>query len=185
MYLFNSTPNSGMSIYDRLTQSRILFLRQPITDEVANLLIAQLAYLDGEDPDTAIKLYIHTEAGSVAAGLAIYDTIQNLQSEVHTICTGVADGIGSLLLAIGTPGKRWAQPHARIRLAQPEASLNLGTAHEIEAVAREVFRQRQILSELYAQATGQPIERIAEDITQRAFMSATEAQTYGLIDLIQ
>ena len=182
MYLFNDAPNSGMSIYDRLAQSRILFLRQPITDEVANQAIAQLVYLDGEDPDAAIQLCIHTEAGSVAAGLAIYDTIRNLRAEVHTICTGVADGIGSLLLAIGTPGKRWAQPHARIRLAQPEASLNWETAHEIETAAREIFRQRQILYELYAQATGQPIERIAEDGVRRAFMSATEAQAYGLID---
>ncbi len=182
MDLFNDAPNSGMTIYDRWAQSRILFLRQPITHEVANHLIAQLMYLDGEDPNAAIQLCIHTEAGSVAAGLAIYDTIQNLQSEVHTSCTGMADGIGSLLLAIGTPGQRSAQPHARIRFAQPEVPCLGGTAQAIETAAREVFRQRQILYELYAQATGQPIEKIAEDSIRHTFMSAAEAQAYGLID---
>jgi ATP-dependent Clp protease, protease subunit len=187
MDLFNEDLHSGGTIYDHWAQSRTLFLRQPITEEVANQLIAQLVYLEGEDPDAAIQLFIHTEAGSVAAGLAIYDAIQSLRSEVHTICTGVADGIGSLLLAIGTPGNRWSQPHARIRLAESEtkATLNLGTAREIETAAREVLRQRQILYELYAQATGQPIERIANDSARRVFMSADEAQTYGLIDCIR
>jgi ATP-dependent Clp protease protease subunit len=184
MDLFNDASNAEVNIYDRWLQSRILFLRQPITDEVANQLIAQLVYLDSEDPNAAIQLCIHTEAGSVAAGLAIYDTVRSLRSPVYTLCTGVADGIGSLLLAIGTSGKRSAQPHARIRFAQPEARLTGGTAHEIETAAREVFRQRHVLYELYAQATGQPIERIAEDSARRAFMSATEAQAYGLIDHI-
>jgi ATP-dependent Clp protease protease subunit len=184
MYLFNDASNAEINSYDRWIQSRILFLRQPITHEVANVLIAQLVYLDGEDSDAAIQLYIHTAAGSVAAGLAIYDTVRSLRSPVHTLCTGVADGIGSLLLAIGASGKRSAQPHARIRLAQPEATLTGGTANEIETAAREVFRQRHMLYELYAQATGQPIERIAEDSARRAFMSATEAQAYGLIDRI-
>jgi ATP-dependent Clp protease, protease subunit len=176
--------NAGSNIYDRWIQSRVLFLRQPITDEVANQFIAQLVYLDSNDPDAEIQLCIHTESGSVAAGLAIYDTIRSLRSPVHTLCTGVADGIGSLLLAIGTPGKRSAQPHARIRFAQPEATVTGGTAHEIEAAAREVFRQRHRLYELYAEVTGQPIERIADDSDRRSFMSATEAQAYGLIDHI-
>lgn len=184
MNLFNDAFNGGGSIYDRSLQSRILFLRQPITDEVANNLIAQLVYLDGVDPDAAIQLYIQTEAGSVAAGLAIYDVMQSLRSPVHTLCMGAADGIGSLLLASGTPGKRVAQPHARIRLAQPEATSIGSPINEIETAAREVFRQRHILYELYAQATGQPSERIAEDSIRRTFMSATDAQTYGLIDHI-
>lgn len=184
MYLFNDASNTGANRDDRWMQSRILFLRQPITDEVANLLIAQLIYLDGEDPDAAIQLYIHTEAGSIAAGLAVYDTVRSLRSPVHTVCTGVADGIGSLLLTIGTPGQRFAQPHARIRFAQPEATFTGGTANEIETVAREVFRQRHILYELYAEATEQPIERIAADSARRMFMSATEAQGYGLVDHI-
>lgn len=183
MNLFNDASNAGANIHDRWIQSRTLFLRQPISDEVANQLIAQLVYLDGEDSDP-IQLCIHTEAGCITAGLAIFDTIRSLRSPVHTVCMGIADGIGSLLLAIGTPGKRSAQPHARIRLAQPEARFTGGTAHELETAAREVFRQRHVLYELYAQATGQPIERIAEDSDQRAWISATEAQAYGLIDHI-
>lgn len=183
MHLFKDASNAGFNLYDRWIQSRTLFLRQPITDEVANQLIAQLVYLDREDSDP-IQLCIHTEAGCNAAGLAIFDTIRSLCSPVHTVCMGIVDGIGSLLLAIGTLGKRSAQPHARIRLAQPEARSSGGTANEIETAAREVFRQRHMLYELYAQATGQPVERIAEDSDRRAFMSATEAQAYGLIDHI-
>jgi ATP-dependent Clp protease, protease subunit len=165
-------------------QSRTLFLRQPIGNEIANQSIAQLVYLDMEDADTPIQLYINTPAGEIAPGLAIYDTIRSLRSEVHTICTGVADSIGSLLLAIGTPGHRSAQPHARIRLAQADTTAIGSTAREIETAARSTFRQRQILYELYAQATGQSIDTIAEDTAKRAFMSATEAKAYGLIDRI-
>jgi ATP-dependent Clp protease, protease subunit len=176
--------NVGGSIYDRSLQSRILFLHQPITDEIANGLIAQLLYLDGIDSDAAIQLHIQTSAGSVAAGLAVYDVMRSLRSPIHTLCMGAADGIGSLLVASGTPGQRLAQPHARIRLAQPEATFTGGTANEFDSAAREVFRQRHMLYELYAQATGQAIERIAECIAQRAFMSATEAKDYGLIDHI-
>ena len=184
MNLFNNASNAGMNLDDHWLRSRTVFLRQPITHEVANGLIAQLVYLEGEDPDAAIQLHIQTEAGSVAAGLAIYDTIRSLRAPVHMRCMGAADGIGSLLLAIGTPGHRSAQPHARIRLAQPETSFSGGTASEVEAAAREVFRQRHMLYELYAEATGQSIERIAEDSTRRTFMSATDAQAYGLIDHI-
>jgi ATP-dependent Clp protease, protease subunit len=168
---------------DRWAQSRTLFLREPISTEVANRSIAQLVYLDMEDP-APIQLYINTPAGEIASGLAIYDTIRSLRSEVYTICTGVADSIGSLLLAIGTPGNRAAQPHARIRLAQADTDAIGGTAREIETAARSVFRQRQILYELYAQATGQSIDTIAVDTAKRNFMSATEARSYGLIDRI-
>jgi ATP-dependent Clp protease protease subunit len=183
MNLFNN-PYTGMNFDDQWIRSRTLFLRQPVTFEVANELIAQLLYLDGEDPDVAIHLRIQTEGGSVAAGLAIYDTIQSLHAPVHTLCVGVADGIGSLLLAIGVAGDRAAQPHARIRLAQPEARSVSGTVHEIEAAAREVFRQRHRLYELYAEATGQVIDQIAKESTRRSFLSATDAQAYGLIDRI-
>ena len=165
-------------------QSRTVFLRASIDDKVANQTIAQLIYLELEDADTPIQLYINTSAGSVASGLAIYDTIRSLKMEVHTTCMGVADSIGSLLLAIGTPGNRSAQPHARIRLAQPDNPSMGGTASEIESATRSVFRQRQILYELYAQATGRSIETIATDIAKREFMSATEARSYGLIDRI-
>lgn len=193
MNLFNNASNAGMNFdaqWIRLAQSATprepctLFLRQPITHEVASEFIAQLLYLEGENPDAAIQFHIQTEAGSVAAGLAIYDTIRSLHSPIHTHCLGIADGIGSLLLAIGAPGHRSAQPHARIRLAQPDTSFSGGTAYEIEAAAREVFRQRHRLYELYAEATGQPIDRIAEDSAHRMFMSATDAQAYGLIDHI-
>lgn len=182
-----ATPQElAMYSFDRdlWSQSRTLFLRQSIDNEVANRSIAQLVYLDMEDADTPIQLYINTSAGEIAPGLALYDTIRSLRSEVHTICTGVADSIGSLLLAIGTPGYRSAQPHARIRLAQADTTAVGGTASEIETAARSVFRQRQILYELYAQATGRSIDTIAEDTAKRAFMSATEAQAYGLIDRI-
>ncbi len=181
--MFNDASNAEGSIYDRWSQFRTLFLRQPITDEIANGLIAQLVYLDGKDSDP-IQLCIHTAAGSTAAGLAIYDTVKSLRSPVYTLCTGIADGVGSLLLATGTPGQRSAQPHARIRLAQPEARFTEGNAIDIETAAREVFRQRHILYELYAEATGQSIEQIAEDSDRRGFMSATEAQAYGLVDHI-
>ncbi|MBD1845611.1 ATP-dependent Clp protease proteolytic subunit [Cyanobacteria bacterium FACHB-63] len=193
MNLFNNASNAGMNFDDqwiRLAQSatakqpRTLFLRQPITHEVTNEFIAQLLYLEGENPDAAIQLHIQTEAGSVAAGLAIYDMIRSLCAPIHTRCLSVADGIGSLLLAIGAPGHRSAQPYARIRFAQPDTSFSGGTAYEIEAAAREVFRQRHRLYELYAEATGQPIERITEASARRTFLSATDALAYGLIDYI-
>jgi ATP-dependent Clp protease, protease subunit len=168
---------------DRQIQSRTIFLRQSIDDRVANETIAQLIYLDLDDRDTPIQLYINTTAGSVAAGLAIYDTMQSLKVEIQTTCMGAADGIGSLLLASGSPGNRSAQPHARIRLAPADSNLTgRSTAREIETAARAVFRQRQILYELYARATGQSSDRIAEDTAKREFLSATEAQTYGFID---
>jgi ATP-dependent Clp protease, protease subunit len=180
------TPNSQLCMYsfdrDRQIPSRTIFLRQSIDDRVANETISQLIYLDIDDRDTPIQLYINTVAGSVAAGLAIYDTIQSLQVAIHTTCMGAADGIGSLLLASGSPGNRSAQPHARIRLALADTNLTGSTAREIETASRAVFRQRQILYELYAQATGQSSERIAQDTAKREFMSAPEARSYGLID---
>jgi ATP-dependent Clp protease, protease subunit len=177
MYSFDS--NS-----DRQLQSRTIFLRQSIDDRAANETIAKLIYLDIAERDLPIQLYINTTSGSIAAGLAIYDTIQSLQVAVQTTCMGSADGIGSLLLASGSTGNRSAQPHARIRLALAETELTGGTAREIETASRAVFRHRQILYELYAQATGQSSERIAEDTANREFLSATQAQAYGLIDRV-
>jgi ATP-dependent Clp protease, protease subunit len=173
MYSFDS---------DLQLQSRTIFLRQSIDDRVANETIAKLIYLDIADGDLPIQLSINTTSGSIAAGLAIYDTIQSLQVAVQTTCMGSADGIGSLLLASGSTGNRSAQPHARIRLALADTELTGGTAREIETASRAVFRHRQILYELYAQATGQSIERIAEDTAKREFLSATQARAYGLID---
>jgi ATP-dependent Clp protease, protease subunit len=175
MYSFDS---------DRQLQSRTIFLRQSIDDRAANETISQLIYLDIADRDLPIQLYINTTSGSIAAGLAIYDTIQSLQVAVQTTCMGSADGIGSLLLASGSTGNRSAQPHARIRLALAETELTGGTAREIETASRAVFRHRQILYELYAQATGQSSERIAEDTANREFLSAAQAQAYGLIDRV-
>ncbi len=169
---------------DRQLQSRTIFLRQSIDDRVANETIAQLIYLDIADRDLPIQLYINTTSGSIAAGLAIYDTIQSLQVAIQTTCLGSADGIGSLLLASGSTGNRSAQPHARIRLALADTALTGGTAREIETASRAVFRHRQILYELYAQATGQSIERIAEDTANREFLSAAQSQAYGLIDRV-
>ena len=173
-----------MYSFDRQIQSRTIFLRQAIDDRVANETIAQLIYLDLEDRAAPVQLYLNTGAGSIAAGLAIYDTIQSLKVEIHTTCMGIVDGIGSLLLASGSPGNRSAQPHARLRLAQAEVTLTGSTAREIEAASRSVFRQRQILYELYMRETGQSIETIAADTAKREFMSATAAQAYGLIDRI-
>lgn len=181
---FNYPLNAGFNLEERWMQSRTVFLRQTISNEAAYGAIARLVYLDREDPDAAIQLWTQTQGGSVTAGLAIYDAMQSLKSPIYTVCTGMADGIGSLLLASGSLGQRSAQPHARIRLAQPETKFAEGTASDLEAAAREVFRQRQVLQELYAEITRQARDRIADDMTKRAFMSATEAQDYGLIDRV-
>jgi ATP-dependent Clp protease, protease subunit len=175
-----------MYSFDRDLQlrSRTIFLRHTLDDRVANETIAQLIYLDLEDRSAPIQLYINTSSGSIAAGLAIYDTMQSLQVNIHTTCMGTAEGIGSLLLACGSPGNRSAQPHARLRLAQAEATLTGSTAREIEAASRAVFRQRQILYELYARQTGRSIETIAADTAKQELMSAIEARAYGLIDRI-
>lgn len=172
-----------IDIYTRLSQERIIFLGQEVTDGLANRIVAFLLYLDSEDPNKPIYLYINSPGGSVTAGMAIYDTMQYIKSEVITICVGLAASMGAFLLASGTPGKRLALPHARIMIHQPLGGAR-GQATDIQIEAKEILRTRQQLNEILAQRTGQTIEKIAKDTDRDYFMSAAEAQEYGLIDKV-
>ena len=168
-------------IFSRLLMDRIVFLGTPIDDNVANIIIAQLLFLEAEDPEKDIYLYINSPGGSVYAGLAIYDTIQYMRAPVSTMCMGLAASMGSLLLATGQPGKRSALPNSRIMIHQPSGG-SQGTAADIEIQAREIIYARQRLNEILAKHTGQSIEQIAEDVDRDRFMSPEEAKTYGIID---
>ncbi|MCS7066575.1 MAG: ATP-dependent Clp endopeptidase proteolytic subunit ClpP [Fimbriimonadales bacterium] len=170
-------------IYSRLLKDRIIFLGEPIDDQVANLVIAELLFLEKEDPDKDIDMYINTPGGIVSAGLAIYDTMQAIKPDVATICVGQAASMGAVLLAGGTPGKRYALPHARIMIHQVHAGFQ-GTAIDIEIQAREVLRYKDILNNILHRHTGQPLERIEQDTARDYFMSAKEALEYGIIDHI-
>ena len=171
----------GWDLYSRLLKDRIVFLGHEVDDEVANVIIAQLLFLDAEDPGKDIMLYINSPGGSFSAGLAIYDTMQWVHSDVATVCVGQAASMGSFLLASGAPGKRYALPHARVMIHQPLAGFS-GQATDIEIHAREILRARDAMNELYAKHTGQPIEKIARDTERDNFMTAAEAKDYGLID---
>jgi ATP-dependent Clp protease protease subunit len=171
----------GWDVFSRLLKDRVVFLGTEVDDDVANLVIAQLLFLDAEDPDKDIMLYVNSPGGVVSAGLAIYDTIQYLHCDVATYCIGQAASMGSFLLAAGAKGKRYALPHARIMIHQPLAGFQ-GKATDIEIHAREILYTRDLLNELYARHTGQPVERIAQDTERDNFMSAAEAKEYGLID---
>jgi len=171
----------GWDIFSRLLKDRIIFLGTPINDDVANVVIAQLLFLDSEDPEKDIMLYINSPGGHVSAGLAIYDTMQYLHCDVATICMGQAASMGSFLLAAGTKGKRYALPHSRIMIHQPLAGFQ-GQATDIEIHAREILRMRDTLNELYAKHTGQTVERIKNDTERDNFMSGSTAKEYGLID---
>jgi ATP-dependent Clp protease protease subunit len=171
----------GWDIYSRLLKDRIVFLGTEIDDEVANVIVAQLLFLDSEDPEKDITLYINSPGGVVTAGLAIYDTIQLLHCDVATYCIGQAASMGSFLLATGTKGKRFALPHARVMIHQPLAGFR-GQATDIEIHAREILRARDTVNELYAKHTGQPVETIRRDTERDNFMSPEEAKAYGLID---
>ena len=169
-------------IYSRLLKERIIFLGMPIDDSVANLVIAQLLFLEAEDPDKDISVYVNTPGGIVSSGLAIYDTIQYIRPKVSTICIGMAASLGALLLASGEKGKRFALPHSRIMIHQPEVSGLSGQATDIEIHAKEILKLKQRLSELLAKHTSQPIEKIITDTDRNFFMSAQEAKDYGIID---
>ena len=169
-------------IYSRLLKERIIFLGMPIDDSVANLVIAQLLFLEAEDPDKDISVYVNTPGGIVSSGLAIYDTIQYIRPKVSTICIGMAASLGALLLASGEKGKRFALPHSRIMIHQPEVSGLSGQATDIEIHAKEILKLKQRLSELLAKHTSQPVEKILTDTDRNYFMSAEEAKNYGLID---
>lgn len=168
-------------IYSRLLKDRIIFIGGAIDDHVANLVIAQLLFLEAEDPEKDIHVYINSPGGLVTAGMAIYDTMQYIRPDVSTICLGQAASMGSFLLAAGAKGKRYALPYARIMLHQPLGGVQ-GQATDIDIHAREILRMKDILNELLAKHTGQPKERIAHDTERDFFMSAQQAKEYGIID---
>ena len=174
-----------IDIYTRLGQERIIFLGQEVSDGIANRIVALLLYLDSDDPNKPIYLYINSPGGSVTAGMAIYDTMQYIKSEVITICVGLAASMGSFLLAAGTPGKRLALPHARIMIHQPLGGTGgRRQATDIEIEANEILRIRAQLNQLLADQCGQSLEKIDKDTDRDYFMSAEEAKEYGLIDKV-
>ena len=173
----------GYDIYSRLLKDRIILLGTPIDDDVANLVIAQLLFLQAEDPKKDIDLYINSPGGSVTAGLAIYDTIQTVSCDVKTFCLGQCASMGAVLLAAGTPGKRFALPHSRIMIHQPWGGAE-GTAADIEIQSREILRLRSMLNNILARHTGQTLKKIERDTNRDFFMSASEAVEYGLADVV-
>ncbi|NLG80594.1 MAG: ATP-dependent Clp endopeptidase proteolytic subunit ClpP [Firmicutes bacterium] len=170
-------------IYSRLLKDRIIFIGGPIDDDVANLVIAQMLFLQGEDPDKDINLYINSPGGVVTSGLAIYDTMQYIKPDVATTCIGMAASMGALLLAAGAKGKRYALPYSRVMIHQPLGGAQ-GQATDIEIQAREIVKLREITQQILAKHTGQPIEKIAADTDRNFFMSAEEAKAYGIVDEI-
>jgi ATP-dependent Clp protease protease subunit len=168
-------------IYSRLLKDRIVFLGTGINDIVANLIIAQLLFLEAEDPEQDIAFYINSPGGSVTAALAIYDTMQYIRPDVSTICIGMAASAGALLLTAGAHGKRYALPHSTILIHQPLGGVQ-GQATDIEIHAREILRIRSVLNDILVRHTGQPKDRVDEDTDRDRFMTAEEAKTYGLID---
>ena len=171
----------SFDIFSRLLNERVIFLGTPISDEVANLIVAQLIHLESDDPDKDISIYINSPGGSVYAGMAIYDTMQFIKPDVSTICVGSAMSMGALVLAGGAAGKRFALPNARILIHQLMGGYE-GQASDIEIHAREVINLRQQLDEILAKHTGQPVEKVREDTDRDYFMTAEEAKAYGLID---
>ncbi|NWF61291.1 MAG: ATP-dependent Clp endopeptidase proteolytic subunit ClpP [Fischerella sp.] len=173
----------ALDIYSRLLAERIIFLRGEVTDETANLIVAQMLFLDAEDPERDITLYINSPGGSVTAGMAIYDAMNQIRSDVCTVCIGTAASMGSFLLSSGTKGKRYALPNARIMIHQPSGGAQ-GKASDIEIQAKEILYFRQLINRILATNTGQSIEKIEMDSERDFFMSAEEAKEYGLIDSI-
>lgn len=168
-------------IYSRLLKDRIIFLGTPIDDYVANLLIAQLLFLESEDPDKDINVYINSPGGSVTAGLAVYDTMQYIKPDITTLCIGQAASMGAVLLAAGAKGKRYSLPHSRIMIHQPMGGSH-GQASDIAIQAKEILRMRDSLNNILARHTSQSLERIQEDTDRDFFMSGEDAKQYGLVD---
>ena len=168
-------------IYSRLLRERVIFLVGPINDQMANLVVAQLLFLESENPDKDISLYINSPGGSVSAGMAIYDTMQFIKPDVSTLCTGIAASMGAFLMAAGAKGKRYSLPNSRIMIHQPSGGAQ-GQATDIEIQAREILYLRERLNGILAERTGQPLEKIAIDTERDFFMSADQAKDYGLID---
>jgi ATP-dependent Clp protease protease subunit len=173
----------SFDIYSRLLGERIVFLGGAVTEEIANLIVAQLIHLESDDPDKDVSLYVNSPGGSLHAGLAIYDAMQFIRPDVQTICYGIAMSMGSLLLAGGAEGKRTSLPHSRILIHQPSGGFE-GQSADIEIHAREILEQRGRIEEIYARHTGQPAERIHEDMDRDRFFDPDEAVSYGLIDRV-
>jgi ATP-dependent Clp protease protease subunit len=184
-YVIERSPRGERSydIFSRLLMDRIIFLGTPVNDDVANIIIAQMLFLEADNPDRDIFLYINSPGGSVSAGLAIYDTMQYMKSPVNTICMGLAASMGAFLLASGRKGKRSTLPHSRIMIHQPSGGTQ-GTASDIEIQAKEIIYLRGQMNSLYAKHTGRPVEQIERDMERDFFMSAEEAKGYGIIDSV-
>jgi len=170
-------------IYSRLLKERVIFLVGPVNDYVANLVVAQLLFLESENPDKDISFYINSPGGSVSAGMAIYDTMNFIKPEVSTLCTGMAASMGAFLLAAGAKGKRFSLPNSKVMIHQPSGG-SQGQATEIEIQAREILKTREQLNKILAERTGQPLDRIERDTERDYYMSAEECVTYGLIDKV-
>lgn len=179
----SSRGERSYDVYSRLLMDRIIFLGTPINDDVSNMIIAQMLFLDADNPGRDIYLYINSPGGSVSSGMAIYDTMQFLRSPVNTICMGMAASMGSFLLAAGHAGRRSALPHSRIMIHQPSGGAQ-GTASDIEIQAKEIIYLRGQMNSLYAKHTGRPLEQIERDMERDFFMSADEAKGYGIIDSV-
>jgi ATP-dependent Clp protease protease subunit len=183
-YVVEETPRGerAYDIYSRLLKDRIIFLGSAIDAAVANLVTAQLLYLEAEDPGRDVQLYINSPGGDTSAGLAIYDTVQYVKPDVRTLCVGLAASAAALLLAAGTPGKRLALPNARIMIHQPWGKIGQGQAVDLGIQAREFLRTKRLMEEILAKHTGQSIERVHQDTDRDYYMAPDEAQTYGMID---
>ena len=171
----------GWDIFSRLLKDRIIFLGTPIEDRISNTIIAQLLYLESEDPDKEISLYINSPGGVITSGMAIYDTMNHVKCPVSTICIGQAASMGAFLLSSGQPGRRFSLPHSRIMVHQPLGGAQ-GQASDIEIQAKEILRLRDVLNRILAENTGQPLEQIAQDTDRDRYMTAMEAKEYGLVD---
>jgi ATP-dependent Clp protease protease subunit len=184
-YVIESSPRGerGMDIYSRLLKERIILLGTPIEDQIANLIVAQLLFLEHEDPERDIHLYINSPGGSITAGLAIYDTMRAIRPDVSTVCVGMAGSMATPILAGGARGKRYSLPHSTIHM-HPAGGGARGYAPDVEIMARELLREQQLIRELLAKDTGQPIDRIAKDFDRDLFMDPTQAKDYGIIDEI-
>ncbi|MFO7708317.1 MAG: ATP-dependent Clp endopeptidase proteolytic subunit ClpP [Desulfobacterales bacterium] len=177
----SSRGERAYDIYSRLLKDRIIFLGSAMNDEVANLLIAQLLFLESEDPDKDINFYINSPGGLVTAGLAVYDTMQYIKPDIATVCIGQAASMGALLLTAGSPGKRYSLPNARILIHQPMGGFQ-GQASDVEIQAREMLRMKASLNQILVKHTGKTMDQIQRDTDRDYFMSAEEAKTYGIID---
>ncbi|MGA1599646.1 MAG: ATP-dependent Clp endopeptidase proteolytic subunit ClpP [bacterium] len=179
----NNRGERAYDIYSRLLKDRIIFLGTPIDDNVANVIIAQLLFLEAEDPESDIALYLNCPGGYVTAGMAIYDTMQYLKPKIQTICIGQAASMGAVLLAAGAKGKRYALPHSRIMIHQLSGGFS-GQAEDIDIQAREILRLTDTLNGVLSKHTGQPVERIAEDTLRDFYFSSDEAKDYGIVDSV-